>query len=763
MKLRNLFLALIAGSAALVACEEIEELADAKITLDQVELNIPKEGGSATVSLVATRDWMISGDLPDWLALSANSGQASVNPQTITVSADENKGNDREVTVSFTIGTKRASVLVKQEGEKGEVKKGTGTKEDPYTVAGVIAYLETLGADVNSPNSVYIKGKVSAVDVDKSNVEQYYSNTGTYGNATFFISDDGTTTTQFECYRILYLGNKKFATGDTDIKLGDDVVIFGKVVNYKGNTPETVQGSAFLFSLNGVDRGGDEVQTVNTAEAKGTGTEADPFNVAAAIAKAQAVGQTASSEAYYIKGKVKTVTEQFSASFGNGTFVLIDDGFEDAVFTAYRILYFGNQKWADGDKTINVGDEIVVIGKIINFRGNTPETDQGSAYLYSINGEVGTGNTNPPAEVTQAEPAGDGSQANPFNVSAAINKAKEVGKTATTEDLYVKGKVSKITEQFSASFGNGTFELIDDGFTAVFTAYRILYFGGEKWAEGDATVAVGDEIVAVGKIINYNDKTPEITQGGHLYSLNGQTSVAQSPVFDVEKTEISVAASATTAQIKVKGNVAWTVSRQPGDVTVDPTSGEGAGTITVTFAANESTEHGVDYTIALSTEAEVANKTILVTIKQSKAAAPGETATITIPLTNTTTFAEDNGGDTLKSGFAATVEGFKVATYKYKSTTNPVTPDQYAMKVYKSAVFYIAAPSGKTITALCFKASDYDNKKYILDMTGVEGTDGTATADKDSDMIKWEGEASTVILQAAAGQTRLENVEVYYK
>ena len=257
MKLRSLFLALAAGVAALVSCDVIEELADAKISLDQTEIVLPKEGGSATFSILATRDWMISGDLPDWLALSANSGSASAQPQTITITVDENKGNDREASITFTIGFSKAALLVKQPGAAGEIKKGTGTKEDPYTVAGVIAYLETLGADVNSPNKVYVKGKIASIK------EEYSAQ---YGNGNFDITDDGEVgDVKFTCYRVLYLGNQKWTASDTQIKLKDDVVIFGNVVNFKGNTPETQQGNAFLFSLNGVDKGGDEASPAGQA------------------------------------------------------------------------------------------------------------------------------------------------------------------------------------------------------------------------------------------------------------------------------------------------------------------------------------------------------------------------------------------------------------------------------------------------------------------------------------------------------------------
>lgn len=684
MKLRHLLMAVIAGAFAFTACEDEIDLGAAKVSFVEpagLVLNFGPEESSANVTFVCTRDWniseVLSNTLPDWIALSATSGEASTKEQSVTITVMENPGNDRETGVTFTIGLAKATLTVKQQGKLGEVQKGSGTKEDPYTVAGVIAYLETLGADVNSPNKVYVKGKIASIK------EEYAAQ---YGNANFDITDNGEVgDVKFTAYRILYLGNKKWATGDTQIKIGDDVVIYGNVVNFKGNTPETQQGSAFLFSLNGVDKGGDDGSGQGqTGVAKGTGTEADPFNVAAAIAKAKEVGQTESAEAYYIKGKVSKVNEAFGAQYGNGSFELVDEGF-DAVFTAYRILYFGNKKWAEGDKSVKEGDELVVVGKIVNFKGNTPETSQGSGYLYSLNGEKGT--TTPPAEETKATPAGDGSQSNPFNVSAAIDKAKEVGETATEQDFYVKGKVAGITEQFGAQYGNGTFVLVDEGYTAKFTAYRILYLNNQKWAEGDATVAEGDELVAVGKIVNFKGNTPEITQGGYLYSLNGQTSIAQGNVFGVEKTTINVSASATSAEIKVKGNVAWTVSRKPDEVSCNPTSGEGAGTITVTFPANESTENEVGYTIALSTEADVTNKTIMVNIIQAKVG--------------------DSGAETFESNISWTSGSNQ--SYSEKATVNevanvPLLKLGTGSKTGSSVLTLPAGSTSLTFYALSWKA-----------------------------------------------------------
>ena len=135
--------------------------------------------------------------------------------------------------------------------------QGDGTKENPYNALGAAAYATSLGADVNSPADVYIKGKVASIE------EAYGSQ---YGNGSFTISEDGTTANSFKVWRALYLGNKKYTDGQTAIKVGDEVIVYGKVVNFKGNTPETVQGQAFLYSLNGVTEGGDNPTPPDTPD-----------------------------------------------------------------------------------------------------------------------------------------------------------------------------------------------------------------------------------------------------------------------------------------------------------------------------------------------------------------------------------------------------------------------------------------------------------------------------------------------------------------
>ena len=507
MKIKSLFLTVMASAAMLFGCTQEIDLGPAKLEVDTAQVTLSALESSQDVTFLATRDWMVTGT-PDWMAVSPASGEASTGKQVVRLSVNANDGYNRKAELVFTIGFARSALLVTQEGPLGEKTEGNGSKEDPYTVAGVISYVQGLGADVNSPEKVYIKGKVSRGSFTADS----------YGNGTFYVSDDGSQTNEFYAYRVLYLGNAKFTANDTQINPGDDVVIYGNVVNYRGSTPETVQNSAFLYSLNGVNKGGDEGGSTETGEAKGTGTLDDPFNVAAAIAKAVETGTNETADMYYIKGKVATITEQFAAQFGNATFTLVDEG-SDAVFTAYRVLYFGNQKWTEGGKTIAEGDEVILHAKIVNFRGNTPETVQGSSYVYSINGEGGGDEPTPP---TPGEAQGTGTFDDPFNVAAAIAKAKETGETATADSYYIKGLVTG-TPELSGQYKNATIQLVDVEGGEVFTAFRIKGFGGAD-ITGNEPIKAGDELVVFGQIVNYKGNTPETTQGGQLVLWNGQTS-----------------------------------------------------------------------------------------------------------------------------------------------------------------------------------------------------------------------------------------------
>lgn len=258
-----------------------------------------------------------------------------------------------------------------------EVAEGNGTVDSPYNPLAVVQYIKSLEAGVNSSNYVYIKGIVSSTKEISAQ----------FGNASFYISADGTTTgTQFYVYRVKGLGNKNIASDD-EVKVGDEVIICAKVVNYGGNTPETVQGEGYIYSLNGKTEGG---TTPSTGQATGDGSKENPFNSVAANQMASKLASGAKTDKqYYIKGKVFSVKEAFSAQYGNASFYISDDGKEDNKFYVFRTLYLGNEKWTEGKTNVAVGDEVVVCGSLINYMGNTPETVQGETYLVSLKSNGG--------------------------------------------------------------------------------------------------------------------------------------------------------------------------------------------------------------------------------------------------------------------------------------------------------------------------------------------------------------------------------------
>lgn len=267
---------------------------------------------------------------------------------------------------------------------------GDGTQANPFNALAITNLVSAMPAGVESTEDYYIKGVVVSI---KENF------TTQYGNAAFYIADSETGTTQFYVFRTLYLGNKKYTSGDV-LKVGDEVVVCGKVVNYMGNTPETVQNQSYLVSINGKtsSEGGNEP---SVGEAKGDGTVDNPFNSVAANQFASSLAAGTNSDIVYVKGKVVSIKENYTTQFGNAAFYISDDGTATNQFYVFRALYLNNEKYTSGD-LLSVGDDVVICGKLTNYMGNTPETVQGEAYLYSWTQNGGSeGGDNPGGEVTE--------------------------------------------------------------------------------------------------------------------------------------------------------------------------------------------------------------------------------------------------------------------------------------------------------------------------------------------------------------------------
>ena len=140
--------------------------------------------------------------------------------------------------------------LKKGEGGGGE-EETIGTKDSPKTVAEAITLINALGDKETSQQKAYVKGKVVKVTTNQTNFEKY-------GNLNYFISDDGQDANTIQVYGGDGLNGDKFQS-ITDIKQGDEVIVYGnlyKFVNNSGITPEIT--NSYLVALNDSEGGGGE-------------------------------------------------------------------------------------------------------------------------------------------------------------------------------------------------------------------------------------------------------------------------------------------------------------------------------------------------------------------------------------------------------------------------------------------------------------------------------------------------------------------------
>ena len=97
---------------------------------------------------------------------------------------------------------------------------------------------------------------------------------------------------------------------------------------------------------------------------------------------------------------------------------------------------------------------------------------------------------NPSDTVTIVDPVGEGTLASPYNVakSLAIIKAG----TFTSDNVYIKGVITKIDNIETSTYGNADYYLGDTSTSkSTLLVYRGKYFNGDKFTTGKE-IAVGE-------------------------------------------------------------------------------------------------------------------------------------------------------------------------------------------------------------------------------------------------------------------------------
>ena len=333
---------------------------------------------------------------------------------------------------------------------------GDGTLANPFNVAGVLDYISKLQADTESEQAVYVKGKVLSNTTTEATISQY-------GNMTFTMVDEGNNTKTFTAFQVYGPGNKKF-TAVSQIKQGDEVLVYGKVVNYKGNTPETVgKGQAYVYSIQGNSEGGDE------GGGEAVGTEVTCAQ-AAELTNALADGAT-STETYTVTGYITEVVGNVSRN--QQTFWMADTKDGGRVFEAY---------WADlpeGVSEFVEGSKVKITGQLMKYVNSstgavTPEIKNAKVEILEV-GDGGQG------EEPGGEQGGDTSEYGiSLSYTGGTNFYEQVATINGVADCPVlKIGTSKATGDFTLSVPAGKHSFYAVTWTGTGTADVVLKSGEE--------------------------------------------------------------------------------------------------------------------------------------------------------------------------------------------------------------------------------------------------------------------------------------------
>ena len=228
------------------------------IRFDNAELFIGESKKAPGLSWgVASRDVTIGSEENNFPTLSNENNLAvtysSDNTEVATIDAEGNitlvaagtanitaefAGNDE-----FEAGSVSYKLIVKAAPEPSV--DITNTPETAYTVAKAN---DLITAGQGLETKVYVIGTITKIkEVSTS-----------YGNATYWIGDGAEySSNDLEIFRGYYLEGDRF-TAEDQIKVGDKVIVYGKLVDYNG-TKEMTTGSS-IYSLNGVTTGISDVK-----------------------------------------------------------------------------------------------------------------------------------------------------------------------------------------------------------------------------------------------------------------------------------------------------------------------------------------------------------------------------------------------------------------------------------------------------------------------------------------------------------------------
>lgn len=181
-----------------------------------------------------------------------NHWTVSINGNKVSVIPNEANVTEKNITGVLTINAVGGnSATVQLTHVNLPMGKGAGTEDDPYDIIKAWRLANALGNTGETLADVYVQGTVSRINELSTQ----------YGNATYYITDEKGTL-DFYVYRGKNVGNTNF-TSSSQLKVGDKVLLFGSLANYKGTSPQLGTGNYIVkFFDASEDEGDDDPTTI---------------------------------------------------------------------------------------------------------------------------------------------------------------------------------------------------------------------------------------------------------------------------------------------------------------------------------------------------------------------------------------------------------------------------------------------------------------------------------------------------------------------
>lgn len=599
---------LISGSLALAAMLFAQSCGDKNEPEGVPEINLSKdviefqqEASSETIKVASTRQWFLS-NCPEWIAVDPQNGK-DPNGMDVTISVLGNTGLDREAALKFSIGYDTKTLTVKQKGtgsatdaivyandfDKTEATKtfGTGTSW-PY-LDQFDGWKNASGTGIGAETYSFSGMSARANSTSNSNYSDYKgsgSNNLFFGSSAYF-SIQGIKLPSDVNYSLTF-GAEKYNQDNGSLFKHDEFHV------YVSNDAKKWVEIEYTFP-NGDKEGRWDLATSNFTVPKGTSSlsiyvktdvassyRLDDLNLSVAAEAGTVIDFSKGVDLGTGSGETPEPTP------GAGTIAEIAAGAENAAIDLKDVLVTGVTLksyvitdatgsilvFANADPKVKVGDKINVTGTTGKHNGlmqiTTPTAtvvSSGNAVSYPA-----------PLELTEA-------------------KMKEDAPTAVTYVSFT-GTVKK----------SGNFYNI---FVGSYTAKDLSC----SYYTGNMEEFVGSDIKVEGWYVGGNPHY-------QVVATKVEEVVSDTPKFSVSTETLTAKAADKSVSFDVRGNVKWAVASDNAAYKVSPESGDGNGTVTVSFAEN-TTDKDVTVKLTVSTTAEVATKSYTVTLTHKGVSAAG--------------------------------------------------------------------------------------------------------------------------------------------